>query len=222
MDTTFSTPQRRAAARTVCALALLALSCSAALGQDDADGRQQQQQQQDEHAAPPMRYLPEELRSRLAAEARDDKARTRLSLELADQRLASASAHADAGRFEAATGDIGIYEAIIKDAVVHLQQGIKGRVPNKKRDLFKRIELALRTHLTRIEAIRRTLPAHYASNFSNTLEYVRGTRSEALNAFYSDTVLPGEVDRGTPAPEGERAGGAATPQPDKEKKPQQQ
>ena len=218
MNPTFSTPQSRATTRSLCALALLALACSAALGQDGAAGRQQQQ---DEHAAPPMRYLPEDLRSRLAAEARDDKARTRLSLELADQRLTSAAAHADAGRFEAATGDIGIYEAIVKDAVTHLQQGIKGRVPNKKRDLFKRVELALRSHLTRIESIRRTLPAHYAFNFANTLEFVRGTRSEALNAFYSDTVLPGEVDRGTQVPEGERAGGAAAPQPDKEKKPQQ-
>ena len=217
MNTTFGTPRKLSTARTLCALALLALACSAALGQDGAGGREQQQ---DDHAAPPMRHLPEEVRARLAA-ARDDKARTRVSLELADERLASAAAHADAGRFEAATGDIGIYEAVIKDAVAHLQQGVRGRVPNKKRDLFKRVELALRTHLTRIETVRRTLPAHYAFNFANTLEFVRATRSEALNAFYSDTVIPGDVDRGTQAPEGERAGGAGPPQPDKEKRPQQ-
>jgi hypothetical protein len=219
MNPLFGTPQRRATARTLCALTLLALACSAALGQDGAAAGRQQQQ--DEHAAPPMRHIPQEVRSRLAA-ANDDKARTRLSLELADERLASAAAHADAGRFEAATGDIGIYEAIVKDAVTHLQQGIKGRVPNKKRDLFKRVELALRTHLTRIESIRRTLPAHYAGNFANALEYVRGTRSEALNSFYSDTVMPDEVERAPRTPEGERAGGSAQPQPDKEKKPQQQ
>ena len=217
MNTTFGTPRKLSTARTLCALALLALACSAALGQDGAGGREQQQ---DDHAAPPMRHIPEEVRARLAA-ARDDKARTRVSLELADERLTSCAAHADAGRFEAATGDLGIYEAVIKDAVAHLQQGVRGRVPNKKRDLFKRVELALRTHLTRIETIRRTLPAHYAFNFANTLEFVRGTRSEALNAFYSDTVIPGEVDRGTHGPEGERAGGSAPPQPDKEKKPQQ-
>jgi hypothetical protein len=218
MNPMFGTLRKLATARTLCAFALLALACSSALGQDRPAGRQQQQ---DEHAAPPMRYIPEEVRARLAA-ARDDKARTRVSLELADERLASAAAHADAGRFEAATGDIGIYEAVVKDAVAHLQQGLKGRVPNKKRDLFKRVELALRSHLTRIETIRRTLPAHYAFNFANTLEFVRGTRSEALNAFYSDTVIPGDVDRGTHAPEGERAGGGAQPQPDKETKPQQQ
>jgi len=220
MNTTFSTPHKPPTAPLLCALALVALVCPAALGQEGAAGRQQPQQE-DHAAPPPMRYIPEELRSRLAA-ARDDKARTRLSLELADERLASASAHADAGRFEAATGDIGVYEAIIKDAVKHLQQGVKGRVPNKKRDLFKRVELALRSHLTRIEGIRRTLPAHYAGNFAASLEFVRGTRSEALNAFYSDTVLPDELNRSPQAPEGERAGGGAAPQPDKEKKPQQQ
>jgi hypothetical protein len=219
MNPKWSTPHKHARRRApaLCVLALLALACSAALGQDGPAGRQQEP---DDAAPPPMRHIPEELRARLAA-ARDDKARTRLSIELAEERLASAAAHADAGRFDAATGEIGVYEALIKDVVKHLQRDISGRVPNKKRDLFKRVELALRTHLTRIESIRRTLPAHYVANFKNSLEFVRSVRSDALNAFYSDTVMPGEVDRGTRTPEGERAGGAESPKPDKEKKPQQ-
>jgi hypothetical protein len=221
MNSKCSTPhtpaRRRASARTLCALALLALSCAAAQAQDAAGASQQQHPE--DAAPPPMRYIPEEVRTRLST-ARDDKSRTRLSVELAEERLASAASLADAGRFEAATAEIGVYEAVVKDAVSFLQQGATGRVNNKKRDLFKRVELALRSHLTRIETIRRTLPAHYAVNFVSTLDLVRGARSEALNAFYSDTVMPDTFDSGPRVPEGERAGGGPPAQADKEKKPQ--
>ena len=206
---------RASSARTLCALALIALACAAAQAQDDAASKRQNIEDAE---PPPMRYIPGDVRAKLST-ARDDKERTRFCIELADERLASAAAHADAGRFEAATAEMGIYEAIVKDSVSHLQQGITGRVNNKKRDLFKRLEMSFRSHLTRIETIRRTLPAHYVGNFINTLDFVRNARSEALNAFYSDTVLPEEVDRDARSAEGERAGSAAAAQPDK--KPQQ-
>ncbi|HLM56311.1 MAG TPA: hypothetical protein VK422_09360 [Pyrinomonadaceae bacterium] len=206
---------RASSARTLCALALIALACAAAQAQDGATARRQNPEDAE---PPPMRYIPQDVRAKLSA-ARDDKERTRLSIEQAEQRLENAASYADAGRFEAATAELGIYEAIVKDSISHLQQGITSRVKNKKRDLFKRLELSFRTHLTRIETIRRTLPAHYVGNFLNTLDFVRTARSEALNAFYSDTVMPDELDRGTHSAEGERAGSAAAAQPDK--KPQQ-
>ena len=220
MNPTCSTPHtparlRASSARTLCALALIALACAAAQAQEEGDAKRQNPE---DSAPPPIRYMPDEVRARLSA-TRDDKERTRLSIAIADERLTSAAAHADAGRFEQTTAELGVYEAIIKDSIKHLQQGITGRVSNKKRDLFKRLELALRAHLTRIETIRRTLPAHYVANFLNTLDFVRTARSEALNAFYSDTVIPVPVDRGTRSPEGERAGSASAAQP--EKKPQQ-
>jgi len=168
------------AARALFALACLALACTAAHAQDTST------KHQEDGAPPPMRYVPENLRAQLSAE-RDLKSRTRLSLELADAQLTRAGEHADADRFEEATRELGIYEALIRDAMTFIHKS--GPVDNKRRDQYKRIELALRAHVPRIESIRRGLPASNAVYARATLEYIRGLRTEALNSFYDDTVL---------------------------------
>ena len=166
------------AAGALFALACLLLACGAARAQDTGP--------KEDGAPPPMRYVPETLRAQLSGE-RDLKKRTRLSLELADAQITRADEHTAAERFEAATRELGIYEAIIRDAVTFVQKS--GPVDNKRRDQYKRIELALRAHVPRIEAIRRSLPAANAVYAKATLDYIRGLRTEALNAFYDDTVL---------------------------------
>lgn len=168
------------AARVFFALVCLALACGVASAQDTST------KHQEDGAPPPMRYVPEPLRSQLSA-ARDLKARTRLSLELADAQITRAGEHAAADRFEEATRELGIYEALIRDAMTFVQKS--GPVDNKRRDQYKRIELALRAHVPRIETIRRGLPASNAVYAKATLDYIRGLRTEALNSFYDDTVL---------------------------------
>ena len=203
-------------ASALLALACFALGCvSGARAQDPAG-------QVHDEAAPPMRYIPQELRARLDA-AKDMKARTRLSLELADERILLADGHVAAERYEDATRELGIYEALIRDAVTYIQNS--GPVDNKRRDQYKRIELAMRSHAPRVESIRRGLPSQNAAYARATLDFIRGLRTEALNAFYDDTVLrePSPPKRETPKePQpGERATGAnAPPAPDKEKKPE--
>jgi hypothetical protein len=200
-------------ARTLIMLALLALACGDALAQESAV------QQQRDDGPPPMRYLPDDVRRRLDAE-RDPKARTRLSLEIAEERLALAAQQADADHFEAATGEVGVYEAVVEDAVRFLRT--TGRVNNKLRDIFKRFEIALRSHVTRLESIRRVLPAQHAVYLKDAIEFVRDNRDQALSAFYDDTVMP-EPRR--PAAggiaTGERAKGNALAAPEVEKKPDQ-
>ena len=71
-------------ARTLCALTLIALACAAAQAQEEGAAKRQSPE---DSAPPPIRYVPDEVRARLAA-ARDDKERTRLSIALADERLA--------------------------------------------------------------------------------------------------------------------------------------
>jgi hypothetical protein len=188
-------------------LACIALGCGQARAQDS------NAQPQDDGAPPPMRYLPEELRAKLNA-TRDLKGRTRLSLELADELIARADAHIAAERFEEATRELGIYEALIKDAIGHIQNS--GRVDNKRRDQYKRVELALRAHVPRIETIRRNLPSQNAVYARATLDFIRGLRTEALNAFYDDTVLP----EPTPAKESRATGQPAESAPASEKKPE--
>jgi hypothetical protein len=171
-------------------LALVALACGEARAQEAAAQQQQQRDdgaQQREEGPPPMRYVPAELRRRLEGE-RDPKARARLSMEIAEERLTLAAQYAEADRFEAATGEVGIYEAVVEDSIRFLQTS--GRVNNKLRDIFKHVEITLRSHITRLESIRRVLPAQHAVYLKDAIEFVRDHRDLALAAFYDDTVAP--------------------------------
>jgi hypothetical protein len=175
-------------------------------------------QQQDDAAPPPMRHIPDSVRKQLD-DARDIKARTRLSLELADATITRAAEHVAAERFEQATGELGVYEAIVEDSIRFVQNS--GKVTNKQRDLFKRIEMALRSHVPRLETIRRALPAAHAAYVKLTIEFVRDQRDRALNAFYDDTVIPDEPQPKNKPPASERATGASNAATAAEKKPEQ-
>lgn len=164
-------------------------------------------------APPPMKFIPGETRARLANE-KDIKARTRLSLELAEARLSSAEAHTQAERYDAAGAELGIYQALISDAVNFIQK--TGRRDNKARDNFKRIDLALRQHTTRIEKLRRNTPAQSAVHVQAALDFVRQSRTDALESFYGDTVLRETTIQEQKAPTDQRATSAP---PEPEKKP---
>lgn len=197
-------------------LCLFLLACAAAQGQTPAG--QAQQPRRDDAAPPPMRYLPEEARTRLAA-ARDLKARTKLSIELAEARLASADAHVAADRFDAATLELGVYEALVTDALGALKKAADTS-KNKQRDLFKRVELALRSHVPHLETLRRSLPAQHAVHVQAALDFVRDARASALEAFFDDTVIPDRPAAKEPASE-RAGGGASAAQPGQLKKPEQ-
>lgn len=137
-------------------------------------------------APPPMVYIPEATRAQLLS-ARDDKARTKLSLELAEARLASAEQQTAAKLFNAATAELGVYQALFEDALEHLHRRNDGG--SRPRDLFKRLEQALNKHAARIEAMRRTTPGEFSGNLRTMLKHVRDLRTEALEAFYDNTVL---------------------------------
>jgi hypothetical protein len=93
-------------------------------------------------------------------------------------------------------------------------------VTNKQRDLFKKIELALRSHVPRLETIRRALPARNGVHVADTIEYVREHRDIALNSFYDDTVIPEQRTKET-SPIGDRVKGSALTTTESEKKPDQ-
>jgi hypothetical protein len=207
--------QARRAALLFAALVFVALAFGEAAAQTDANA----QRADDPAAPPPLRYVPDDVRRQLDAEARDVKARTKLSLQLADDRLTRAAAAVNADRFEEATNELGVYEAIVADTIHFVQTS--GRTGNKLRDTFKRIELALRAHVPRIETLRRGLPAAHAVYAKATIEFVREERDQALSAFYDDTVIPEPVRPAVNAAAGVRAGSAAHPAPDGEKKPEQ-
>jgi hypothetical protein len=193
---------------------LLALGCVEASAQAAA-----QPTQRGDEGPPPLRYMPEEVRQRLDA-AKDEKARARLSMEIAEERLSRAAQFADQDRFEAATGEIGVYEAVVEDTISSLSP--KGRANNKLRDIFKRVEITLRSHITRLETIRRLLPERHAVYLKDAIDFVRDNRDMALAAFYSDSVIREPRRPEVTTPEGERATSSAAAQPEAEKKPDQQ
>ena len=198
------------------ALAFVALAFGDAAAQTDAAA----QRADEPSAAPPLRYVPDDVRRQLDAEARDVKARIKLGLQLAEDRLARASVASDADRFEECTNELGVYEAIVADTIRYVQTS--GRTGNKLRDTFKRIELTLRAHVPRIETLRRGLPEAHAVYAKATIEFVRVQRDQALSSFYDDTVIPEPLrPASSSSAAGVRAGSAAHPVGDDEKKPKQ-
>jgi hypothetical protein len=151
-------------------------------------------------APPPMKLVSNTERAQLSG-AHDVKGRTRASLDLAEQRLRRAEELTTALQYDAASSELGCYHGIVEDAMNYLAalKTDKG----KMRDLFKRVELTLRAHGTRIEAIRRVTPTEYAINIKPIADYARSARTEALNAFYGDTVVREDARREEKSPAGE-------------------
>jgi hypothetical protein len=141
-------------------------------------------------APPPMKFVSHAERAQLSS-AKDVKARTRASIELAEVRLKRAEEFTNALQYDAASSELGCYQALIENVMGYLGdlQADKG----KMRDIFKRLELTLRAHGARIEAIRRSTPAEYGINLKVITDYTRSARTEALNSFYGDTVVREEV-----------------------------
>jgi hypothetical protein len=134
---------------------------------------------------PPMKFVSRGERTQLAG-ARDAKSRTRATISLAEARLTRAEQLTAGQQYEAASAELGIYQGLVDDALDYLDSVEKKK---KSRDVYKNLELALRAHCARIEAIRRMTPAEYAVHVKAICEHARNARTEALNAFYGDTVI---------------------------------
>lgn len=170
---------------TVRLCALLALTvCLACVswGQE----KQEQQQQPPVIAPPLMKFIPRDERARLY-EASNAGERTRTSIELAATHLGRAREATVAGQYEEAAAEMGSYQALYEDALHYLGGMDANR--GKVRDLYKRMELALREDVPRIETIRRITPVEYSIHIKAVLEFSKGARAKALESFYGNTVL---------------------------------
>lgn len=147
-------------------------------------------------APPPMRFIPRNEREQLAT-AKDAKERTRSIIEMADNHLLRAEEFTAGRKHDSALIEIGNYMALVEDAMGFLR-GMK-RDSNRTRDLYKRLELALRAQGLRLAAMRRVTPAEYAGQITVAGEFARDQRTEALKAFYGNTVVP-EPEEATQRP----------------------
>jgi hypothetical protein len=141
---------------------------------------------QDQTAPPLLKVIPRLEQSQLE-ETKDSKARVRTSLTLAEAHLANAEGYTTQHDYEGAAAEAGKYWAVVEDALGFLKT-LK-RDSNKTRDLYKRLELALRSHGLRLASLRRITPSEYAIWIKETEDFARKGRTEALNSFYGQTVV---------------------------------
>lgn len=146
-----------------------------------------QEQHTPDIAPPPAKIISSQERGQING-AKDPKARVKTSLLLAEAHLVNAETHTAQQSYDTASSEAGRYWAIVEDAFAYLTA--MKQDSNKTRDLYKRLELSLRSHGPRLSAIRRTTPAEYSIWIKQIEESARNGRTEALNAFYGQTVIP--------------------------------
>jgi hypothetical protein len=137
-------------------------------------------------APPPPKVISKDEQVQLDT-AKDQKTRVKLFISLAESHLLLAEQYTVQPNFEAASAEIGKYHALVDEALEFLAS-LK-HDSNKTRDLYKRIELALRAHGPRLTSMRRTTPLEYAVWIKEVEEFARNGRTEALNSFYGHTVV---------------------------------
>ena len=152
----------------------------------------------DQTAPPPMKIISRAERSQLE-QAKDEKARVKLTIELAETHLANVESQTSQQKFEGAAAEAGMYWALIED-VLSFMKTVKGE-SNRRRDLYKRVELMLRAHGPRFSTIRHSTPAEYAVWIKEIEEFARKGRTEALNSFYGHTVVRDAAQKPTEAKE---------------------
>src|SRR2546423_4657287 len=144
-------------------------------------------------APPPMRFVTRDDRFQLTT-AKDAKVRVRLTIELAEAHLMQMEQLTSQKNFETAQEHLGNYLGLIED-VMHFVGGM-AQDKNATRDLYRRLDIALRAQLPKIAVMRRDTPSEYSLHLKAAEEFVRDTRSEALDSFYGHSVLRDEPRQG--------------------------
>jgi len=154
-------------------------------------------------APPPMLFVLPEDRNQLTP-IKDPKARIRLTIELTDARLTKIEHFTAEKSFPEASEALGNYLGLIEDAM----QFVGRMTPDKNstRDLYRRLDIALRAQIPRLAVMRRDTPADYSIHLKAAEEFVRNARSDALDSFYGHTVLrePPNSDAKITPPENKR------------------
>ena len=119
----------------------------------------QEPQTQEQTAPPPLKIVTRPDRMQIDGE-KDSKSRVRLTLELSEAHLANAESQTSHLNYDEAAAEIGKYSALIQDLFAFI--GTLKQDSNKTRDLYKRVELALRAQGPRLGFMRRSTPAAYA------------------------------------------------------------
>jgi hypothetical protein len=137
-------------------------------------------------APPPFKMIVKDERTQIE-QTKDSSDRLKLIINFALAHLTVAEQHTAAENFEAASTEVGMYHALMENALAFLSSF--KRDSNKTRDLYKKLELALRAQGPRLTAMRRITPLEFAVWIKKVEDFARAGRTEALNSFYGHTVV---------------------------------
>lgn len=137
-------------------------------------------------APPPFKMIVKQERTEIES-TNDSKKRLKLIIQFAGDHLERAEQHTSRQNYEAASAEVGMYHALIENALQFLSTF--KRDSNKTRDLYKRLELSLRADGPRLTAMRRVTPLDFAVWIKHVEDFARDGRTEALNSFYGHTVV---------------------------------
>lgn len=144
-----------------------------------------------ETVPPPLRLLSIGEKDQLEAK-KGLKDRTKLALDLMAERIANAGAmHAEENYDEVFT-ELGRFHALMDYTLDFLQDNDRGR--GKDLGNFKRFEMGIRKFVPSLELIRREIPPAYEPYVNKLINYVRDARSEAIEPFFGESVLPKRVN----------------------------
>ena len=137
-------------------------------------------------APPPFKIILKEERAQIE-QTRDAGKRLKMTIDFSVIHLVNAEQQTTQTNYDRAAAEVGMYHALIENALEFLKSF--KRDSNKTRDLYKRLELALRGHGPRLTNMRRTTPLEFAVWIKKVEDFAREGRTEALNSFYGHTVV---------------------------------
>jgi hypothetical protein len=137
--------------------------------------------------APPLKILTKEEKSQLEG-VTELKARTNLALALMETRLKKAEDFYNQEDYTEMFTQLGAFHALVDHTLNFLNRNDNGT--RKVLNNFKRLELGLRTFISRLEIIRRELPNRYEFYVRGLVKTVRDARTRAVEPLFSDTVVP--------------------------------
>lgn len=166
-------------------LLLFALMCAPSISAQD-EQPQPTPQPTPLTAPPPFKTILKEERAQIE-QTRDAGKRLKMTIDFSVAHLTKAEQETTQANYDRAAAEVGMYHALIENALEYLKTF--KRDSNKTRDLYKRLELALRGHGPRLTNMRRTTPLEFAVWLKKVEDFAREGRTEALNSFYGHTVV---------------------------------
>src|SRR5207245_11406891 len=140
------------------------------------------------HSLPSYRKLPTLLKRRVythndrsqLTSAKNAKARVRLTIELADAHLTHMEQLTSQKDFERAQEALGNYLGLIEDVMRYV--GGVTQDKNSTRDLYRRLDIALRAQLPRLAVMRRDTPSEFSLHLKADEALVPDTMTKAVDS----------------------------------------